>query len=296
MGGEEGRVGRSGYLRGAGVNLHVVRAGADSATPVILLHGFPEFWYSWRRQIGALADAGFSVLAPDLRGYNLSEKPTGVEAYRLPLLVADVAALVRAVGNGRRAHVVGHDWGGIIAWTFAGAYPDLVDRLAVLNAPHPRLFLDHLWRSPPQMIRSSYALFFQLPFLPERLLAARDFAAVRGMLRRTPWRKGAFADADLTEYAAALSRPGALTAALNYYRAAARFSRETRRLACAATTDAETLVIWGERDIALGTELLDGLEGFAPRVRIHRLPDAGHWVQNEAPEEVNRALLAFLTG
>ena len=275
-------------IRADGVELHVARAG--EGPPVVLLHGFPENWTSWRHQIGALASAGFSVLAPDLRGYNLSERPAGRDAYRLRRLVDDVAALVRHTGQ-PRAHVVGHDWGGIIAWTFAGEYASMLDRLVILNAPHMQRFMEKV-RRPSQLLRSSYIGFFQLPLLPERVLAARNFALLRKIFTATPARKNTFSDAAIDAYVAALSRPGALTAALNYYRA--NLEPGGFHLARKVRTDAETLVIWGERDPALGVELLERLDELAPRVRIHRIRDAAHWVQNEAPEEVNRVLLGFL--
>jgi pimeloyl-ACP methyl ester carboxylesterase len=275
-------------IEGDGVELHVARAG--EGPPVILLHGFPEHWYSWRRQIAALADAGFSVYAPDMRGYNLSDKPVGRDAYHLRHLVADVAALVRATGRAR-AHVVGHDWGGIVAWTFAGQHPERLDKLVILNAPHLRIYLEKV-RRPPQMFRSWYVLFFQLPILPERALSAQDFRAVRDMFTHYPARRGAFTDEDVKQYIEALARPGALTAGLNYYRA--NLSSDSLEFARSAYTEAETLVIWGERDPALGTELLQGLERVAPRVRVHRIPNVSHWVQNEAPEEVTDVLVGFL--
>lgn len=278
-------------VRGAGgVELHVARAGQGA--PVILLHGFPEHWWSWRHQIPALVGAGFSVLAPDLRGYNLSDRPTRRDAYHLRHLVDDVAALVRATGQ-PRAHVVGHDWGGVIAWAFAGEYPELLERLVILNAPHLRLYSDRLWY-PPQLLRSWYVGFFQLPWLPEQALAAGDYQAIRRMFRDVPARKGAFTEAEIDRFVEPLRQPGALTAALDYYRAnlapgAMRIGREAR-------TGAETLVLWGERDPALVTELLDGIREVAPRARVVRFPDVGHWIQSEVPAEVNRALVGFLTG
>jgi epoxide hydrolase 4 len=272
-----------------GVELHVAVAG--EGPPVVLLHGFPEHWRSWRRQLAPLARAGFSAWAPDLRGYNLSDRPPGREPYRLRHLAADVAALVRASGH-PRAHVVGHDWGGIVAWTFAGQYPELLDRLVIINAPHLKLYFEKV-RLPPQLFRSLYVLFFQLPVLPERLLAARDFAVLRRMFALAPARPGAFTEEEIEENVRAFSGPGGLTAPLNYYRANF-FSASARRLAVEARTEAETLVLWGERDPALGVELLEGIERVAPRAQVRRFPDAGHWLQNEAPDEVNHALLTFL--
>ncbi len=240
--------------------------------------------------MSALAGAGFSAAAPDLRGYNLSDKPTGLDAYRLEHLVSDVAAVAASTGQ-PRVHVVGHDWGGVIAWTFASRYPELVDRLVIMNAPHLGRFVELVGR-PPQIFRSWYVLLFQLPRLPERLLAARDYAAVRSLFRRKPAVAGTFSRDDVARYVEAIARPGALTAALNYYRAlrlphASAIGRHAR-------TEAETLVIWGDRDQALTSRLLEGIERYAPRLQIHRIPYASHWVQSEAAREVNEVLVEFL--
>jgi pimeloyl-ACP methyl ester carboxylesterase len=275
-------------IRTGELTLSVARAGEGS--PVILLHGFPENWTSWKRQLEPLVDAGFSVMAPDLRGYNGSDKPRGRRAYHLRHLVNDVAALVRASGQ-PHAHIVGHDWGGIIAWVFAGLHPELTGKLVVLNAPHLDIYLRKV-RRPPQMLRSWYVLLFQLPWLPEWLLSRSDYRAVRDMFSYLPARKGAFSKSQIDAYVEALSKQGALNAALNYYRAL--FRADALALGRAVRIEAETLVIWGERDPALGLELLEGLQRVAPRSCVYRIPDAGHWVQNEASDEVNRALLDFL--
>ena len=275
-------------LRADGIELHVAIAGAGP--PVILLHGFPENWTSWRWQFAPLVDAGFSVWAPDLRGYNESDRPTERQAYHLRHLVDDVASIVRATGHGR-AHVVGHDWGGIVAWTFAGYHRDLLGKLVILNAPHMDIFLDKV-RRPPQMFRSSYVLLFQLPGVAEWALSAWNHRALRKSFPLLSGRSGAFRDADIDHYVRGLSAPGALTAALNYYRANAR--PEPLARARRARVEAETLVIWGDRDPALGVELLDDLHTVAPHGRVHHIADAGHWVQNEAPDEVNRVMVEFL--
>jgi epoxide hydrolase 4 len=276
-------------IRGDGIFLHVARAG--SGPPVILLHGFPENWRTWKHQIPALTAAGFAVLAPDLRGYNESDRPSQREAYHLKHLVADVAALVRATGR-ERAHVVGHDWGGILAWTFAGAHPELLDRLVILNAPHLDIYR-RLARGPSrQLLRSWYVLLFRIPRLSEWALSARNFHLIRDLFRRQPF-KPAFSDGETEAYIQALAKPGALTAALNWYRENA--APDAVHLARSARVDAPTLVIWGERDTSLGIELLDDLKRVAPRVRVHRITNASHWVQNEAPDEVNRVLIEFLS-
>ncbi len=276
-------------IAGDGVDLRVVTAGTGPS--VILLHGFPENWHSWRWQIPALVAAGFSVLVPDMRGYNLSSKPVEQSAYQLDYLVADVVALVQASGH-PRAHIVGHDWGGIIAWTFAGKHPELMDKLVILNAPHLKIYLEKV-RHPRQMFRSWYMLFFLLPRLPELALSTRNFQAIRDMFKLRPARKMTFSDTDVEEYIEALSYPGALTAALNYYRANFTMAN-AYKFARSPAVHVETLIIWGELDPALGIELLEGVDQVAPYSRVHRVRDASHWVQNEAPEEVNQVLIDFL--
>jgi len=217
-----------------GVHLHAAIAGAGP--PVLLLHGFPEHWWSWRRQMPALARGGFSAWAVDLRGYHMSDRPLQRDAYRLGVLVDDIAGVVRATGEAC-CDVVGHDWGGIIAWAFAATHPDLLRRLVVLNAPHLSLFAREV-RRPRQMLRSAYVPFFAIPALSEAVLSARDFAVVRAMFTRVAARPDAYSAADIEAFVAALRVPGALTAALNYYRAnlrpsalqrtTARTSRPTR--------------------------------------------------------------------
>src|SRR5919107_881423 len=195
------------------VRLHYVEAGGGP--PVLLLHGFPPFWYGWRHQLPALVEAGFRVVAPDMRGYNLSDKPPGVRAYRVELLARDVERLILACGE-RTASVVGHDWGAIVAWIVAMLHPERVGRLAILNVPHPARLLDALL-SPMQLLRSSYVFFFQIPRLPEEVFRAGDFALLRSALRRDPVRAGTFTAEDIERYVGAMARPGALTATLNYY-------------------------------------------------------------------------------
>jgi pimeloyl-ACP methyl ester carboxylesterase len=272
-----------------GIRLHYVEGGQGPL--IVLLHGFPEFWYCWRRQLPALAAAGFRVVAPDLRGYNLSDKPAGVASYRLDLLCQDVVGLIRHIGAAR-AVVVGHDWGGGIAWETALRHPALVEKLVILNAPHPEAFFREL-KTFEQLRRSWYMFLFQLPWLPEWKISRRNFAAFDQLFRADPVRPDAYTDLDIQLTKEAFAQPGALTAAINYYRAAFRSrlgGRETRN----PRTEIPTLLIWGERDRYLGIRLTEGLEGWVPNLRIERLPDASHWVQNDAPERVNELLLEFL--
>ena len=274
-----------------GVRLHYVEAGRGPL--VVLLHGFPDFWYSWRLQIPALARAGFRVLAPDLRGYNLSEKPAGVDSYHLPLLTGDVAALIRHAGA-ERATVVGHDWGGVLAWHLAMTRLECVERLAILNAPHPALFRREL-RRPAQRLRSWYILFFQLPFLPELVCRWHRFALLRRTLAAGAVNRGPQGKRELALYVEALARPGALTAALNYYRAVVRDMRQ-KVVPEPTVIDVPTLVLWGEADPFLGRRLTEGLEEWVRNLRLARFPRVGHWIQIQAAAEVDRVLVAFLKG
>jgi pimeloyl-ACP methyl ester carboxylesterase len=271
------------------VRLHYVEAGEGPL--VVLLHGFPQFWYMWRFQIPALAEAGFRVVAPDMRGYNLSEKPRGVSSYRVELLAQDVERLIRACGE-ESAVVVGHDWGAAVAWVTAMMHPEMIKRLGILNVPHPERFARGLLR-PAQLLRSSYMFFFQVPRLPEKVLAARDFAALRHTLRNETTRLGTFADEDIERYAEALARPGALTAALNYYRALFRRNPLKAR-ALLRRIEVPVIVIWGERDRFLGKELAEPEPTWVPNLRVERLPDASHFVAEDRPDEVNSLLIEFL--
>lgn len=272
-----------------GVRLHFVEAGTGPL--VVLLHGFPEFWYSWRRQIGPLVAAGSRVVALDQRGYNLSGKPPGVHAYRVERLVDDVAGLILALGESA-ADVVGHDWGGAIAWMLAIRHPLRVRRLAVLNGPHPRRMAEEL-RLPRQLRRSWYMFLFQLPWLPEWLLARDGFRGLLSTMSRDVVTAGAFSDADLAAYRAAIAMPGALTSALNYYRALFR-RNPLALLRQLSRIDQPSLLIWGERDGYLGLPLTEGLSRWVAELRVERIPDAGHWVQLDVPERVNALLIDFL--
>jgi pimeloyl-ACP methyl ester carboxylesterase len=269
-----------------GLSLHYVSAGRGPA--IVLLHGFPEFWQSWRRQLPALAGAGFRPLALDLPGYNESDRPKEVRRYRVRALVSDVAGVIRQTVGGP-AFVAGHDWGGVLAWRLAALHPELVSKLAILNAPHPLAYRATLWRRPMQLLRSWYVFFFQLPRLPELMLGAHNFAALERSWRREPIHAGAFSDEDIAALKRALGRPGGLTGPLNYYRAALRYARDIH--GPPQTISAPTLVIWGEQDRYLSNALLERLERWVPRVRIERLADASHWVQNDVPERVNRLLI-----
>jgi epoxide hydrolase 4 len=275
-------------LRTNGIELHAVAAGPPDGPLVVLLHGFPEFWYGWRRQIAALPAAGLRVVAPDQRGYNLSDKPKGVAPYRLDVLADDVLGLADALGRGRFM-VVGHDWGGVVAWHLAGRNPERVERAAVLNAPHPATVRGFMRAHPSQVMRSWYAAFFQTPLLPEWALGAVDFAWLRASLVRTS-RSGTFSDADLRRYRDAWTQPGALTAMLNWYRALPRYAGAPRHTRIRVPVH----VIWGDRDPFLDRGLVEAGLALCDRGDAFHIADATHWVQHEESERVNGLLAEFL--
>jgi epoxide hydrolase 4 len=278
---------RHGYADLSGSRLHYVEAGEGPL--VVLLHGFPEFWYSWRRQIPALAAAGFRVVAPDMRGYNLSSRPRGVAAYSIKHLTGDVRDLIHERGA-ERAMLVGHDWGGVVAWATAIRHPEVVERLAILDMPHPRRMLQGL-RTLRQLRKSWYIFFFQLPWLPERAMARDRWEALRHGFEHDA-RPGAFTAEDIDRYAETWAQPGALTAMLGYYRAAFRRSPQ-RAQGEIAPIAAPTLVIWGENDRHLGVELSEPEHADVPGLdRVVRLP-ASHWVQHDEPERVSALLADF---
>jgi epoxide hydrolase 4 len=279
-----------GYAHAGEVRLHYVEAGPSDGPLVLLLHGFPEFWYSWRRQLPALVSAGYRAVAPDLRGYNLSEKPSSWREYGAEHLAGDIAGLIRALGR-ERAFVVGHDWGAAVAYYAATFHPAAVERLAIINVPHPARMLAGL-RTLRQLRKSWYMFFFQIPALPEYLLARENYSFAKRSLRANATR-GAFTDEDLERYVAAWSQPGALTGMIAYYRAALRHTPR-KALSSLRPISAPTLVIWGERDAYLGSELAEPEPGWVPDVRVRRIPEASHWVQHEAPERVNELLIEFL--
>ncbi len=278
------------WVDSEGVRLHVRAAGPEDGPLVVLLHGFPEFWYGWRRQIPALAAAGYRVVVPDQRGYNRSDAPRAVAAYDLGALVDDVCAVIDAMGRDRAA-VVGHDWGAMVAWHLAHAHPKRLRRLAILNVPHPHVFRDTLRTSPVQLLRSTYALFFQVPVLPEWLLGCNNGQGLATMLRWSG-QAGTFDETDLTIYRQAWRRPGRLRGMLNWYRAAGR--RALRRIPPSDPIDVPTLVVWGARDVALGRQMAAPSAAMSTDGRLRMIDDATHWVQHDASAMVNRLLLDHL--
>lgn len=269
-----------------------VDEAGDGDRLALCLHGFPESRFSWRAQMPLLAELGYRVWAPDLRGYGETEpKPQDVNSYRMERLLEDVAALIDAAGA-KEVTLVAHDWGAAVAWTFAALKVRPLTRLIIMNVPHPAVFAQVLRRSPKQMLRSWYMAFFQIPGLPERMLLANDARAIRRAFSGMAKDKSRFPETVLDRYAADAQRPGAMTGMINWYRAAARhpdFMREPW-----AKIEIPTLVIWGEADAALGLETLEGTDALVPDLQIKRLPGVSHWVQQEAPEAVNALMADWL--
>ena len=271
-----------------GIRLHVVQDGPRTGPLVILLHGFPEFWYGWRRQIPYLRAAGYRVWAPDQRGYNLSVKPDGIAAYSLDELAADVAGLMDAAGQ-ETAYVVGHDWGGAVAWWVAAKYPERVKRMVVINVPHGAVLTRHLRRNPAQIRRSWYMLFFQLPNLPETLIRLHNWKLFVQTLKVSS-RPGTFTEHDLDKYRRAWSQPKAVTSMLNWYRAVFRkppSPPDNLRISV------PTLLIWGARDRFLGREMAQPSLDLCDGGRLVFIEDATHWVQHEEAARVNELIDAF---
>jgi epoxide hydrolase 4 len=285
---DDGTERREGYAELGDVKLHYVEAGDGPL--VVLLHGFPEFWFGWRLQIAPLAAAGFRVVAPDTRGYNLSSRPTGVAAYSADKLADDIRGLIRERGA-ESAFVVGHDWGGTIAWTMAMNHPEVVDRLAILDAAHPRTLQEGL-PHPGQLRRSWYFFYFALPGLPEQQVRAGRFRFFRRFLRdaRPP-----YTPQELDRYVEAWSQPGAVTAMINYYRCSVRTPPKKAKAAIRPISS-PTLVIWGQRDRFLGPRLAEPSRDDVPNLdRVERLPNASHWVHHDEAERVNQLLIDFFT-
>jgi pimeloyl-ACP methyl ester carboxylesterase len=289
------------YIDVNNIKIHFATSGSGEL--VLLLHGFPEFWYSWRHQIPILSKR-FKVVAPDLRGYNESDKPSGLRNYSNSVLVQDIKDLISAQGA-KRALVVGHDWGGAIAWNLAMMAPEYVKKLVILNCPHPLALVEaFLSMRIRQLQKSWYIFFFQLPDLPEKVLSQDNCKFLKKLLVGSAVNRETFSEADLRKYVEAWSKPGALTASINYYRANMNIaqilalSSEQREhlMGRYSKVKCPTLVIWGEDDAALDKSLTLGMDKYVEGAyEIKYIQKCGHWVQQEESEKVNRYLMEFLT-
>lgn len=276
------------FIQTNNIQLHYVSQGEGKL--MLFLHGFPEFWYSWRHQIPEFSKK-YKVVALDLRGYNESDKPSELEAYQMPELMKDVAGVIKGLGYDD-CILVGHDWGGAIAWNFAYHYPHMVEKLIVLNLPHPAKFSQGL-KTFNQLLKSWYFFLFQIPFLPEWLIQFNDYEIIESAFTRMAVDQSAFRQADLEAYKDAAAKRGALTAMLNYYRCIFQDSW-TQNNDNWTILEIPTLMIWGENDTALGKELTYGTEEFVRDLTVKYIPNCSHWVQQEKPELVNQYIWEFL--
>ena len=271
------------------VTLNAVAAGPNNGSVVLLLHGFPEFWYGWHKQIDPLVAAGFRVIVPDQRGYNKSSKPSGVRSYALTELVSDVIAIADQLGQ-ERIFLAGHDWGAAVAWSVALLHPNRVAKLAILNVPHPSVMRRYLMKNRSQRRKSWYMFFFQLPYLPEAFLSASNFRRGIASLAGSS-RPGTFSPDDLALYRAAWSLPGALTAMINWYRAAFRYrSKFSDR-----TVRVPTRILWGLRDRFLMAEMAQDSLRYCTQAELITFPEATHWLQHEEPARVSQILVDFFS-
>lgn len=266
-----------------GIQLHYVTEGSGKL--ILFLHGFPEFWYAWKPQIAEFGQH-YQAVAPDLRGYNLSSKPAEVEQYKIPVLVEDVRALIEHLGHDRCV-LVAHDWGGVVAWHFALTHPEYLEKLVIINAPHPTIMGRELQQNSQQRAASQYMIRFRSPET-EAQLAANDYAVLQNSVLTEGLARGYVSEEDRAAYLEAWAQPGALTGALNYYRAMGQVDHPSD------VVQVPTLVIWGEQDTYLLTGNLDGLESVVPDLTLKRVPDATHWIVHEQPELVNNTIRAFI--
>jgi pimeloyl-ACP methyl ester carboxylesterase len=288
-----------------GAKARATSAAATGTKLIVFLHGFPEFWYAWRKQLEELG-RDFIAVAPDMRGYNLSSKPAAVEEYDIGKLVGDVRALVEHLAAAHHLHpagcfLVAHDWGGVVAWATAMACPEIVERLVIINAPHPKIFERELRENPKQQEASQYMLVFRSSEA-EAMMSANHFALMQETILGEGMRQGHISEADRKAYVEAWSQPGALTGGLNYYRAAevgpgggGHDAFKMKHPAASFEVKAPTLVIWGEKDPYILTGNLNGLERYVPKLTVERIPDATHWVVHEKPARVNQLIRDFLT-
>ncbi len=273
-----------------GVRLHTVVAGPEDGELVVLLHGFPEFSYGFHHQMEELAASGYRVVVPDQRGYHLSDKPEQIEDYTINKLSGDIAGLIEAFGE-TSAIVIGHDWGGAVAWHLAASKPDYVKKLIAINIPHPTAMPRVFMKNPLQWLKSSYMAFFQLPEVPEKLMAANDFESIKQAMKGTA-RPDAFTDQELERYKDAWSQPGALTGMLNWYRAIRKGSLLQMPK---APLRMPVRIIWGLGDQFLSPMLATESLKFCENAELVWVGEATHWVHHEQPEVVNRLIKEFLT-
>jgi pimeloyl-ACP methyl ester carboxylesterase len=281
------------FIKVNGIRMHYVTMGNGSL--IILLHGFPEFWYSWRYQIPTLSDQ-FKVVAPDMRGYGETEKPVKIDSYKIEKIVKDIVELVCKLGY-EKAIIAGHDWGGIIAWCIAMMAPDVVEKLIIMNAPHPGVYSKHMLKNIKQMLRSWYVFFFLIKGIPELILSVNNYKILKSSLLKSSVRKKVFTEKDIAAYVSSW-KSGGVSGGINYYRANLNLRYWSNPNSVSfPKIKVPVLQIWAEDDIFLGKELTKNTQEFidAP-YRLHLIPNCGHWLQQEASDELNGVMIKFLDG
>ncbi len=280
---------RERYIETNGIKLHVMEAGPQDGPMLLFLHGFPEFWYAWRRQIGYFAEKGYLVVVPDQRGYNLSDKPQGIAAYKIDELAKDIVGLIDAYGRDKIL-LVGHDWGASVSWWVAMKYPERISKMVILNVPHPKVMAKHMFTNYDQMQKSWYIFYFQLPGAVEQLAQATNYQWALNLITSNA-KPGAFSPEDLEKYREAFARPGAFSAMVNWYRASVQTKQEQPQ---SFDVEAPLLFLWGEEDIAMLAQMADESMPYCKNGKLIRMPGVSHWIQHEQAEKVNALIENFI--
>lgn len=279
---------REKFIMTNGIKLHVMESGPQDGPMVLFLHGFPEFWYAWRKQINYFAEKGYLVVAPDQRGYNLSDKPPGIASYKADELAKDIIGLIDHYGRDQ-VFLVGHDWGAGVSWWTALQYPERIKKMVIMNAPHPKIMNANFLTNPKQMQKSWYVFFFQLPDAPEKLGEANNYAWPIEVLSTTS-NPGAFTSEDLEIYRTAFAQPGAYSAMINWYRATVQVRKnppDNFRITV------PTLVLWGVNDVALIPEQAEQSMSYCDQGRLVMFNETSHWIQHEVAEQINPVIDEF---
>jgi pimeloyl-ACP methyl ester carboxylesterase len=277
------------YIKTNGVTLHTARAGDNNKPLVILLHGFPEYWQSWRYQIQALVTSGYQIMAPDQRGYNLSSKPWRIGSYKIDKLAEDIIGLID-YSNQEKAYIIGHDWGAAVTWHIGMVYPDRVHKIVTINVPHSSVMRRFIRTDPEQKKKSSYMFFFQLPLIPQYSLKRKNFRRLRAALEKTSI-EGTFTEHDFEKYIKVWKQRREVSCMLNWYRAAIRRRVKIQQ----KRITVPIMIMWGENDQFLKKEMAKASLDFCDQGKLEYIRGATHWVHHEFPEEVNNLLIDFLS-
>ncbi len=282
---------RERFIQTNGVKLHVMEAGPVDGQMILFLHGFPEFWYAWRKQIDYFAGKGYLVVVPDQRGYNVSDKPEGIASYKIDELAKDIIGLIDAYGR-EKIFLVGHDWGASVSWWVALKYPERLQKLVILNVPHPKVMAQTVFTNVEQMKKSWYIFYFQIPGAVDKLAAATNYQWVLDMITSSA-NPGAFSAAELEEYRKAFSQPGAFTAMVNWYRAMIQTKQEQPQ---SLEVTVPMILMWGEDDVAMLTEMADESMAYCKQGKLIKFPKVSHWIQHEAADRINPIIAESFAG